>query len=147
MEFTFGDAVKLATKGYKPSDVEELRKLDENKFSKDDILSLIASGYSKSEVIKLVDTFTTEDSEGTDETEDQDEPPQDEKKKKPDKHKANEVDSSEDESDDVDYKKKYEEEKKLREELQHKKAASGTAIKTDTKSDIDLAMEIAAEYY
>ena len=143
MEFTFGDVVKLATKGYKPSDVEELRKLDENKFSKDDILSLIASGYSKSEVIKLVDTFTPEDSESTEETEDQDEQPHEKKEKEPVKPNAKEDSSSEDESDDIDYKKKYEEEKKLREELQHKKAVSGSAIKGDNKSDWDIALEIA----
>ena len=146
MEFTFGDAVKLATKGYKPSDVDELRKLDENKFSKDDILSLIASGYSKSEVIKLVDTFTPEDSESTEETEDQDEQPQEKEKKEPVEIKSKEVSSSEDKSGDIDYKKKYEEEKKLREELQHKKAVSSSEKKGDNRSDWDIAMEIAEMY-
>lgn len=143
MEFTFTETVKLATKGFKPSDVAELSQLDENKFSKDDILSLISNGYSKSEVKKLVEMFDSTDKE---ETEDQDEQPKIEQEEKTEPKEV-EVDTPEDKGDDIDYKKKYEEEKKLREELQHKKAASGTAIKTDTKSDIDLAMEIAAEYY
>lgn len=143
MEFTFTETVKLATKGYKPSDVAELSQLDENKFSKDDILSLISNGYSKSEVKKLVEMF---DSTDNDETDDQDEKPKDEQEDKVDP-KEDDAETPEDKRDDIDYKKKYEEEKKLREELQHKKAASGTAIKNDTRSDIDIATEIAAEYY
>ena len=62
MKFTFGETVKLASKGYKPTDIAELLVLDENKFSKDDILSLVSAGYTKSDIKKLVETFKDEDS-------------------------------------------------------------------------------------
>ena len=147
MEFTFTETVKLATKGFKPSDVAELSKLDESKFSKDDILSLIGNGYSKSEVIKLVDMFESKDVEtSTDEdNEDQDDVPNNADTKKADPVK--ETVSVSDNEDNIDYKKKYEEEKKLREELQHKKAIAPSQVKQgDNKSDYDIALEIAEMY-
>ena len=48
MKFTFAESVKLATKGFKPGDISELAELDENKFGKDDILSLVANLFSSS---------------------------------------------------------------------------------------------------
>ena len=142
MEFTFTETVKLATKGYKPSDIAELSKLDENKFSKDDILSLISNGYSKSEVKALVETFSNKELEKPqDDTDDMDEQPEDAGAKETES--ANSQDSVPDKKDDIDYKKKYEKEKKLREEIQHKKAASSSEKKGDDRSDWDIAKEIA----
>ena len=146
MEFSFTESVKLATKGYKPSDIAELSKLDENKFSKDDILSLISNGYSKSEVKTLVETFSSKEIEEKpqDNTDDMDEQPNDADANETEN--INSQDSAPDKKDDIDYKKKYEEEKKLREELQHKKAAAPSEKKGDNRSDWDIAMEIAEMY-
>lgn len=146
MEFSFTESVKLATKGYKPSDIAELSKLDENKFSKDDILSLISNGYSKSEVKTLVETFSSKETEEKpqDDTDGQDGQPKDAGEKETES--ASSQDDAPEKKDDIDYKKKYEEEKKLREELQHKKAVSSSEKKGDNRSDWDIAMEIAEMY-
>lgn len=144
MNFNFKDVVKLASKGIKPSEIAELAALDENKFDKDDILSLIGSGYKTSDIKNLVETFSPSD--------DEDDNPSDDSETK-DNHKSHEDDneqnndsdsgSSEDDGDDIDYKQLYEKEKKLREKLQHDNAKKGAKDPEDRKSDEEIALEIA----
>ena len=144
MNFNFKDVVKLASKGIKPSEIAELAALDENKFDKDDILSLIGSGYKTSDIKNLVETFSSSD--------DEDNNPGDDSEKE-DNHKGHEEKreqntdsdsgSSDDESDDIDYKQLYEKEKTLREKLQHDNAKKGAKEAEDKKSDEEIALEIA----
>lgn len=144
MNFNFKDVVKLASKGIKPSEIAELAALDENKFDKDDILSLIGSGYKTSDIKNLVETFSPSDDENNN--------PGDDSEEK-DNHKSHEDDneqnndsdsgSSEDDGDDIDYKELYEKEKKLREKLQHDNAKKGAKDPEDRKSDEEIALEIA----
>lgn len=144
MNFNFKDVVKLASKGIKPSEIAELAALDKNKFDKDDILSLIGSGYKTSDIKNLVETFSPSD--------DEDRNPSDDSEEK-DNHKSHEEKreqenvpdsgSSEDDSDDIDYKKLYEKEKTLREKLQHDNAKKGAKDPEDRKSDEEIALEIA----
>lgn len=144
MNFNFKDVVKLASKGIKPSEIAELAALDENKFDKDDILSLIGSGYKTSDIKNLVETFSPSD--------DEDDNPGDDSEEK-DNHNSHEEKheqesfpdsgSSEDDGDDVDYKQLYEKEKKLREKLQHDNAKKGAKDPEDRKSDEEIALEIA----
>lgn len=144
MKFTFSESVKLATKGFKPGDISELAELDENKFSKEDILSLVGNGYSKSDIKKLVETFSDADAseddpgDGSDETDDHTEKPE----KKSSQEDPGE-DNSDETDDNIDYKALYEKEKKLREKLQHKNTSDSANIIRDTKSDFDIALEIA----
>lgn len=144
MKFTFSETVKLATKGFKPGDISELSELDENKFSKEDILSLVGNGYSKSDIKKLVETFsdgdTSEDDpgDGSDEMDDHTE-----KSGKKSSQEDHGEDTSDETDDNIDYKALYEKEKKLRETLQHKNASGSADIKKDEKSDFDIALEIA----
>lgn len=145
MKFTFGESVKLAAKGFKPGDIAELSSLDENKFSKDDILSLINNGYSKSDVKKLVDTFSSEETnEDPDDTHTDDTDNHSSKTvSKTSKAEADE-DDPEDEADKIDYKALYEKEKKLRENLQHKNAAAHRETSSDdTRTPEQIAIEIA----
>ena len=144
MKFTFSESVKLATKGFKPGDISELSELDENKFSKEDILSLVGNGYSKSDTKKLVETFSDVDAseddpgDGSDKT--------DEHTEKPEKKSSQEdpgEETSDETDDNIDYKALYEKEKKLREKLQHKNTKAAAAIERDSKSDFDIAVEIA----
>lgn len=143
MKFTFGEVVKLSSKGFKPGDINELSELDENKFSKEDILSLIGNGYSKSDIKKLVETFSapdeTEDKPGDDAEEKDDHLEKPEKKSE---QKKSASDDSED-KEDIDYKALYEKEKKLREEIQHSNAKKGSVIPEDTRSAEQIAIEIA----
>lgn len=146
MDFNFKDVVKLASKGVKPSEIAELAALDANKFDKDDILSLIGSGYKTSDIKKLVETFSPSDDEDNnpgDDSEDEDEDnhkgPEDKKEQNNDSDSG----SSEDDSDDVDYKQLYEKEKKLREKLQHDNAKKDAKDPEDRKSDEEIALEIA----
>ena len=144
MNFNFKDVVKLASKGIKPSEIAELAALDENKFDKDDILSLIGSGYKTSDIKNLVETFSSSD--------DEDNNPGDDSEKE-DNHKGHEEKreqntdsdsgSSEDDGDDIDYKELYEKEKTLREKLQHDNAKKGAKDPEDKKSDEEIALEIA----
>ncbi len=145
MDFTFGESVKLAAKGYKPNDIAELKLLDENKFSKEDILSLISNGYTKSEVKKLVETFSTGSDDKPDEKND-DSDEKDDHKKEPEKKSEQDdpgSDDSDDKDDKIDYKELYEKEKKLREELQHKNAAAGSSDNTDKRTPEQIAIDIA----
>jgi hypothetical protein len=144
MEFNFKDVVKLAAKGVKPSEIAELSALDEKKFDKDDILSLIGSGYKTSDIKKLVETFSSSDDEDDnpgDDSDDEDNPDSTGDKKKQNNDSAS--GSSEDDSDDVDYKQLYEKEKKLREKLQHDNAKKDAKDSEDRKTDEEIALEIA----
>lgn len=144
MSFTFTEAVKLAAKGFKPGDIKELSDLDETKFNKEDILSLVANGYSKSDIKKLVETFSsseddeTDDSDDSDETDDHLEKP--EKKSEHDDHDSND---SDDTDDNIDYKELYNKEKKLREKLQHKNAAADSGDKFDKRTPEQIAIDVA----
>lgn len=144
MEFNFKDVVKLASKGVKPSEIAELASLDENKFDKDDILSLIGSGYKTSDIKKLVETFSSSDDEDNnpgDDSEDKDN--HDSTEDKNGQNNDSDSGSSEDDSDDIDYKQLYENEKKLREKLQHDNAKKDVKDPEDRKSDEEIALEIA----
>lgn len=144
MNFNFKDVVKLASKGIKPSEIAELAALDENKFNKDDILSLIGSGYKTSDIKNLVETFSPSDDE--DNNSDDDSETKDNHKSHEEKHEQNndsDSGSSEDDGDDIDYKQLYEKEKKLREKLQHDNAKKGAKDPEDRKSDEEIALEIA----
>lgn len=144
MNFNFKDAVKLASKGIKPSEIAELAALDENKFDKDDILSLIGSGYKTSDIKNLVETFSPSD--GEDDNPGDDSENKDNHKSHEEKHEQNndsDSGSSEDDGDNIDYKELYEKEKKLREKLQHDNAKKGAKDPEDRKSDEEIALEIA----
>ena len=144
MNFNFKDVVKLASKGIKPSEIAELAALDENKFDKDDILSLIGSGYKTSDIKNLVETFSPSDDEDDDPSDDSEN--KDNHESHEEKHEQNnnsDSGSSEDDGDDIDYKQLYEKEKKLREKLQHDNAKKGAKDPEDRKSDEEIALEIA----
>lgn len=144
MNFNFKDVVKLASKGIKPSEIAELAALDENKFDKDDILSLIGSGYKTSDIKNLVETFSPSDDEDENPGDDSEE--KDNYKSHEEKHEQETVPdsgSSEDDGDDIDYKQLYEKEKMLREKLQHDNAKKGAKDPEDKKSDEEIALEIA----
>jgi len=144
MNFNFKDVVKLASKGIKPSEIAELAALDENKFDKDDILSLIGSGYKTSDIKNLVETFSPSDDEKDNPSDDSE--AKDNHNSHEEKHEQNDDSdsgSSEDDSDDIDYKQLYEKEKKLREKLQHDNAKKGAKDSEDRKSDEEIALEIA----
>ena len=145
MDFTFGESVKLAAKGYHSGDIAELKMLDENKFSKEDILSLISNGYTISEIKKLVETFSTGPDKKPDEKNDDSDKEDDHKKESEKKSGQDdpETDDSDDKYDKIDYKELYEKEKMLREELQHKNAAAGSSDNTDKRSPQQIAIDIA----
>lgn len=144
MNFNFKDVVKLASKGIKPSEIAELAALDENKFDKDDILSLIGSGYKTSDIKNLVETFSPSDDEKDNPGDDSEN--KDNHNSHEDKDEQNDNSDSgslEDDGDDIDYKELYEKEKKLREKLQHDNAKKGAKDSEDRKSDEEIALEIA----
>lgn len=147
MKINFSDAVKLASKGFKPKDIEAIKELDENKFSKDDILSLVGNGYSAADLKKLCDTFSgSQDSD--DETGDKN--ANEDNKDKPGKGSDDQEDHADDsddqEDDNIDYKELYEKEKKLREKLQHDNASTAEGPEDANKeSDFDIAVRIAQE--
>ena len=144
MNFNFKDVVKLASKGIKPSEIAELAALDENKFDKDDILSLIGSGYKTSDIKNLVETFSPSDDEKDNPSDDsENEDNHDSHEDKDGQDNDPDSGSSEDDSDDIDYKQLYEKEKKLREKLQHDNAKKGAKDSEDRKSDEEIALEIA----
>ena len=141
MKFTFAESVKLATKGFKPGDITELSELDENKFNKEDILSLVGNGYSKTDIKKLVETFSDPESEDDNPGDDSETDSHSGKSEHDSDHDDHDSEESDDE-DNIDYKSLYEKEKKLREDLQHKNQSANRVIKKE-KSDFDIALDIA----
>lgn len=137
MKFNFTEAVKLAVKGFTPDAIVNLSKLDDSKFSKEDIITLVDKGYTEEKISELVNMF--QDDENVDDSEDKE-------KGEPDKESSNksEPDSQvkDNEGDKVDYKALYEKEKSLREKLQHKETVKNSDVKnTDNRSDFDLAVD------
>ena len=144
MNFGFKDAVKLASKGFKPTDIAELSALDENKFDKDDILSLVGNGYKMQEIKDLVKTFSYEDENVSDRSE---EPEKDDTQHATDKKPKEDssFDSSDDQEDEIDYKSMYEKEKQLREKLQRTNQKANKGINQE-KSDFEIALDIANNF-
>lgn len=137
MKFNFTEAVKLAVKGFTPDAIVNLSKLDDSKFSKEDIITLVDKGYTEEKISELVNMF--QDDESVSDSEDKG-------KGEPDKDTSNksEPDSQgkDSEDDKVDYKALYEKEKSLREKLQHKETVKNSEVKnTDNRSDFDLAVD------
>lgn len=105
MKFNFTEAVKLAVKGFTPDAIVNLSKLDDSKFSKEDIITLVDKGYTEEKISELVNMF--QDDESVKDSEDKE-------KGEPDKETSNksEPDSQvkDVEGDKVDYKALYEKE-------------------------------------
>lgn len=137
MKFSFKEVVKLSTKGIKPNDIAELTALDEGKFDKDDILSLVNSGYSTADIKQLVDTFTSDES-------DESESAADTAPASPDDTcdlKTSTGDNTPHADDNIDYKSLYESEKKLREKLQHQNATEKQGS-VDTRTSEQVAIDV-----
>ena len=140
MKFNFKEIVALAAKGYKPNDIAEMTALDDTRYSKDDVLSLVANGYSKSEIKKLVETVEQVEEPQEDET---DETENHSNNEETGSQSQDDGDNSSDNVDDIDYKKLYEDEKKLRQKLQHDNVnGSNSGGETDTRTDEQIAIDV-----
>lgn len=142
MKFNFTEAVKLAVKGFTPDAIVNLSKLDDSKFSKEDIITLVDKGYTEEKISELVNMF--QDDESVDDSEDNSkgEPDGDASKKSApdDREKDDEVDK-------VDYKTLYEKEKQLREKLQHSETVKNKDVKnSDDRSDFDVAIDFLNDF-
>lgn len=137
MKFNFTEAVKLAVKGFTPDAIVNLSKLDDSKFSKEDIITLVDKGYTEEKISELVNMFQDDESVSDSEDKEKGEPEKDTSNK-------SEPDSQvkDDEGDKVDYKALYEKEKSLREKLQHKETVKNSEVKnTDNRSDFEIAVD------
>lgn len=142
MKFNFTEAVKLAVKGFTPDAIVNLSQLDDSKFSKEDIITLVDKGYTEEKISELVNMF--QDDESVVDSEDDTKGEPDEKtsnKSEPDKQ------VEDDEADKVDYKALYEKEKQLREKLQHSETVKNKDIKnSDDRSDFDVAIDFLNDF-
>ena len=142
MKFNFTEAVKLAVKGFTPDAIVNLSKLDDSKFSKEDIITLVDKGYTEEKISELVNRFR--DYENVDDSEDSNKGEPTKKtstKSEPDKQ------VEDDEADKVDYKALYEKEKQLREKLQHTETVKNKDIKnSDDRSDFDVAIDFLNDF-
>ena len=137
MKFNFTEAVKLAVKGFTPDAIVNLSKLDDSKFSKEDIITLVDKGYTEEKISELVNMFQDDESVSDSEDKEKGEPEKDTSNKSESDSQVND-----NEGDKVDYKALYEKEKSLREKLQHKETVKNSVVrKTDEKSDFDLAVD------
>lgn len=142
MKFNFTEAVKLAVKGFTPDAIVNLSKLDDSKFSKEDIITLVDKGYTEEKISELVNMF--QDDENVNDSEDSNKGEPTKKtstKSEPDKQ------VEDDEADKVDYKALYEKEKQLREKLQHTETVKNKDIKnSDDRSDFDVAIDFLNDF-
>ena len=147
MKFNFKEMVKMTAKGFKPNDIAELSAIDENKFDKDDILTLVGADYSASDIKKLISTFNSSEDDDTDDNKDDaaggKQP--DNAENKSEKDPTDKKPSEESTDDKTDYKLLYEQEKKLREDLQHKNATSHNDREQNKESDFEIATKFAQE--
>ena len=137
MKFNFTEVVKLAVKGFTPDAIVNLSKLDDTKFSKEDIITLVNKGYTEDKISELVNMFQDDENVNNSEDSNKDEPVEKtSNKSEPDKQVEDE------EVDMVDYKALYEKEKQLREKLQHSETVKSKDIKnSDDRSDFDVAID------
>lgn len=142
MKFNFTEAVKLAVKGFTPDAIVNLSKLDDTKFSKEDIITLVDKGYTEDKISELVNMFQNDGSVGDSEDDTKGEPVEKTSiKSAPDKQVKDE------EVDKVDYKALYEKEKQLREKLQHTETVKNKDIKnSDDRSDFDVAIDFLNDF-
>lgn len=142
MKFNFTEAVKLAVKGFTPDAILNLSKLDDSKFSKEDIITLVDKGYTEDKISELVNMF--QDDENVDESEDSNKGEPTESTS----NKSEPIDQVKDEGvDKVDYKTLYEKEKQLREKLQHTETVKNKDIKNnDDRSDFDVAIDFLNDF-
>ena len=142
MKFNFTEAVKLAVKGFTPDAIVNLSKLDDSKFSKEDIITLVDKGYTEDKISDLVNMF--QDDENVDESDDSNKGEPVDKtstKSEPD------VQVKDTEDDKIDYKALYEKEKQLREKLQHSETVKNKDIKnSDDRSDFDVAIDFLNDF-
>lgn len=142
MKFNFKEAVKLAVKGFTPDAIVNLSQLDDSKFSKEDIITLVDKGYTEDKISELVNMF--QDDENVDDSTDSNkgEPIKDASKKStPDNQEKDKEDDS------VDYKALYEKEKQLREKLQHSETVKNKDVKnSDDRSDFDVAIDFLNDF-
>ena len=141
MGLNLAEIITAAKNGYKPSDIIELSTMTDN-YNKEDILTLVSSGFSLDDLKKTVDIADShKDTSGQDKSHDKNETEENKG------HKS--ADTSENDHDDtddsIDYKKLYEEEKKLRESLQHKNASSDSSGNENKKTDEEIALDIAGD--
>lgn len=142
MKFNFTEAVKLAVKGFTPDAIVNLSKLDDTKFSKEDIITLVDKGYTEEKISELVNMF--QDDENVDESEDND---KGEPKEKTSIKSEPDVQVKGEEDDKVDYKALYEKEKQLREKLQHSETVKNKDVKnSDDRSDFDVAIDFLNDF-
>ena len=137
MKFNFKEAVKLAVKGFTPDAIVNLSQLDDSKFSKEDIITLVDKGYTEDKISELVNMFQDDSTDSN-----KGEPAGDaSKKSEPDKQ------VEDDEVDKVDYKALYEKEKQLREKLQHAETIKNKDVKnSDDRSDVDVAVDFLNDF-
>ena len=142
MKFNFTEAVKLAVKGFTPDAIVNLSKLDDTKFSKEDIITLVDKGYTEEKISELVNMFQDDESVVDGEDSNKGEPDgKTSTKSEPDKQ------VKDDEADKVDYKALYEKEKQLREKLQHTETVKNKDIKnSDDRSDFDVAIDFLNDF-
>lgn len=142
MKFNFTEAVKLAVKGFSPDAILNLSKLDDSKFSKEDIITLVDKGYTEDKISELVNMFQNDESVGDSEDDTKGEPVE---KTSTKSAPANQVEDEE--ADKVDYKALYEKEKHLREKLQHTETIKNKDIKnSDDRSDFDVAIDFLNDF-
>lgn len=138
MGLTITDTLALVTKGYKVSDISDLKTMietnDDNniielakKLGPDDFKAAMALFNAKPKQI----------SEGQEEKTDPEDASGGEESAPDDK-------GDEPEKDDVDYKELYNKEKSMREKLQQDNA-NRTVKETDTRSDEDIALQFAMD--
>ena len=138
MGLTITDTLALVTKGYKVSDISDLKTMletnDDNniielakKLGPDDFKAAMALFNAKPKQI----------SEGQEEKTDPEDKSGDEKSAPDDK-------GNEPKDDDVDYKDLYNKEKSMREKLQQDNA-NRTVKETDTRSDEEVALQFAMD--
>lgn len=141
MKFNFKEAVKLAVKGFTPDAIVNLSQLDDSKFSKEDIITLVDKGYTEEKISELVNLFS--DEEGPESSETKKDIPDESASKKsaPDDQEKDKEDES------VDYKALYEKEKQLREKLQHSETVKNKDVKnSDDRSDFDVAIDFLNDF-
>lgn len=142
MKFNFTEAVKLAVKGFTPDAIVNLSKLDDTKFSKEDIITLVDKGYTEDKISELVNMFQNDESVNESKDTDNGEPVEKTSvKSEPDTQVKDE------EGDKVDYKALYEKEKQLREKLQHSETVKNKDTKnSDDRSDFDVAIDFLNDF-
>lgn len=144
MGLSFADVTSLVTKGYKISEINEVKQIVESNESEGKNIIELAKKLGFADFKSAMTLFDNADNAGADQKNSENETDNGKGDNNEDK-KETPLEDQQAGEDDVDYKKLYENEKSLRQKLQQNNQSVDASGNEDKRSDMEIALQIASD--